>query len=73
MRDLRFISWKEILEKALDESDPAKAAQLIHEADVAIYHRRQQLRDSAEHREELSAMSVAMEALRGTRRKLDVA
>jgi hypothetical protein len=44
MRDLRFISWKEILEKALDESDPDKAAQLIHEADIAIYHRRQQLR-----------------------------
>ena len=73
MRDLKLVSWKEIFERALYESDPAKAAQLIHEADVAIYHRRQQLRDSAEHREELSAMSVAMEALRVTRRKLDAA
>jgi hypothetical protein len=50
MADLKFVSWKEIFLKALDESDRDKAAQLVHEADLAIYKRQRELGDSPLHR-----------------------
>jgi len=71
MADLKFVSWKEIFLKALDESDRDKAAKLVHEADLAIYKRQRELGDSPLHREELSTMSVAAEALRVTRRMIE--
>jgi len=50
MADLKFVSWKEIFLKALDESDRDKAAQLVHEADLAIYKRQRELGDSPLHK-----------------------
>jgi hypothetical protein len=69
--DLHFVSWEGVFVKALDETDSNKAARLLHDADVAIFRRRQELDNSPEHREELSAIAVAIEALRVTRRALD--
>jgi hypothetical protein len=71
MSDLKSVIWKEIFLKALNESDRDKAAQLVHEADLAIYKRQRELGDSPTHREELSTMCVAAEALRVTRRAFD--
>jgi hypothetical protein len=71
MSDLHFVSWKEVFLKALEEKDRNKAAHLLHEADKAIFRRQQELHDSPLHREELSAIAVAIEALRVTRRALD--
>jgi hypothetical protein len=67
MQDLRSVSWKEIFEQALNESDREKLHRLVREAEVAIFPRREELGDSAEAREELSTMSVATEALRPIR------
>lgn len=64
MSDLQFASWKEVFLKAMDEKDRNKAAQLLHQADEAIFRRQQELDDSPLHREELSAIAVAIEALR---------
>ena len=71
MSDLKSVSWKEVFLKALEEPDREKAAQLVHEADLAIYKRQRELGDSTKHREELSIMSVAAEALRVKRRGFD--
>jgi len=71
MSDLQFVSWKEVFLKALDEKDRNKAALLLHDADLAIFRRQQELDDSPLHREELSAIAVAIEALRVTRRALN--
>ena len=71
MSDLKSVSWKEIFLKALDEPDRNKAAQLVHEADLAIYKRQRELGNSPRHGEELSTMCVAAEALRVTRRAFD--
>ena len=75
MSDLQFASWKEVFIKALEEKDRNKAAQLLHQADEAIFRRKQELGDSSLHREELSAIAVAIEALRVSRhalRRLDM-
>jgi hypothetical protein len=64
MSDLKFVSWKEIFQKAVDESDREKQSFLVQQADLAIFHRQQQLYNCAQHREELNAMNVATEALR---------
>jgi len=71
MSDLQFVSWKEVFIKALDEKDRNQAALLLHEADLAIFRRQQELDDSPLHREELSAIALAIEALRVTRRALN--
>ena len=71
MSDLHFVSWKEVFIKAIEEKDSDKAAQLLHEADLAIFCREQELGNSPQHREELSAIAVAIEALRVTRRALN--
>jgi hypothetical protein len=64
LSDLKFVSWKEILLKALDERDPEELAQLVPEAELAMFKRRQELHESPQNSEELSTMSVASEALR---------
>jgi hypothetical protein len=70
MSDLHFASWKEVFVKAIEEKDRNKAAQLLHEADQAIFRRQQELGNSSLHREELSAIAVAIEALRVSRHAL---
>lgn len=71
MSDLHFVSWKEVFMKALEEKDRDKAAQLLREADLAIFCRERELGNSPVHREELSAIAVAIEALRVTRHALN--
>jgi hypothetical protein len=70
LSDLKFVSWKEILLKTLDETDPEKLARLVPEAELAMFKRRQELHDSPENSEELSTMSVASEALRVVKRRI---
>lgn len=70
MSDIKFVSWKEILLKTLDETDPEKLARLVPEADLAMFKRRQELSDSPQDSEELSTMSVASEALRVVKRRI---
>jgi hypothetical protein len=64
MSELKFGSWKEIFQKAIEERDRDKQAQLVQQADLAIFHRQQQLFNCDRHREELSALNAANEALR---------
>jgi hypothetical protein len=64
MSELKFVSWKEIFQKAIEETDRDKQAQLVQQADLAIFHRQQQLFNCERHREELSALNAATEALR---------
>jgi len=64
MTDLKFVSWKEIFLKAVDESDPEKLARLLPEAELAIFTRQQELYNCPQHSEELNAMCIASEALR---------
>jgi hypothetical protein len=70
MSDLQFVSWKEVFLKAMEEKDTKKAAELFHQADLAIFRREQELHNSPLHREELSAIAVAIEALRVSRHAL---
>jgi hypothetical protein len=70
MSDLQFASWKEVFLKAMDEKDRNKAAELLHQADLAIFRREQELDNSPVHREELSAIAAAIEALRASRHAL---
>ena len=69
MSELKFVSWKEILLKTLDETDPEKLAQLVPEAELAMFKRELELRDSPQNSEELSTMCVASEALRVVKRR----
>jgi hypothetical protein len=64
MSELKFVSWKEIFQKAIEETDRDKRAQLVQQSDLAIFHRQQQLYNCDRYREELSAMNAATEALR---------
>lgn len=64
MSDIKFVSWKEIFLKAVDESDPEKLTRLVPEAELAIFKRQQELYNCPQHSEELSQMCVASEALR---------
>jgi hypothetical protein len=70
MGDIKFVSWEEIVLKTLHETDPAKLARLVPEAELAIFRRRQKLNDSPRHSEELSAMPIASEALRVVKRRI---
>ena len=70
MSDLKFVSWKEIFVKTLDETDPEKLARLVPEAELAMFKRRQELPDSPQNSEELSTMSVASEAFRVVKRRI---
>lgn len=70
MSDLQPAGWKEVFVKAIEEKDRNKAAELLHQADVAIFRRQQELDNSSLHREELCAIAVAIEALRVSRHAL---
>ena len=70
MSDLKFVSWKEILLKTLDETDAEKLARLVPEAELATFKRRQELDVSPWNSEERSTMSVASEALRVVKRRI---
>ena len=43
MSDLKFVSWKEVFQKAINETDREKQRQLVQQADLAIFHRQQTL------------------------------
>ncbi len=64
MSDLKFVSWKEIFQKAVAETDREKQNLLAQQADLAIFHRHQKLYNCAQHREELNALNAATERLR---------
>jgi hypothetical protein len=64
MSDLKFVSWKEIFQKTVAETDREKQRQLVQQADLAIFHRQQKLYNCIQYREELNAMNAAREALR---------
>lgn len=70
MAELKFVSWKEILLTALDETDLEKLAQLVPEAELAIFKRQQELKNCPQDDEELSTMPIACEALRVVKRKI---
>jgi len=70
LSDLKFVSWKEILLKTLDETDAEKLARLVPEAELAMFKRRQELHVSPWSSEELSTMSVASKALRVVKRRI---
>jgi hypothetical protein len=70
LSDLKFVSWKEVLLKTLDETDPEKLARLIPEAELAMFKRRQELDVSPWNSEELSTMPIASEALRVVKRRI---
>jgi len=70
MSDIKFVSWKEILLKTLDETDPEQLARLVPEAELAMFKRQQELYNCPQDDEELSTMSVASEALRVVKRKI---
>jgi hypothetical protein len=64
MSDLTFVSWKEIFQKAVEETDREKQRQLVQQADFAIFQRQQKLYDCIQHREELNALNAATDASR---------
>jgi hypothetical protein len=70
LSDLKFVSWKEVLLKTLDETDPEKLARLVLQAELAMFKRRQELSDTPQNSEELSTMPVASEALRVVKRRI---
>jgi hypothetical protein len=70
LSDIKFVSWKEILLETLDETDPEKLAQLVPEAELAMFKRQLELCHSPQNSEELSTMSVASEALRVVKRRI---
>jgi hypothetical protein len=70
MTDLKFVSWKEIFLKIMDETDPDKLARLVPEAELAIFKRQQKLYNCPQHSEELSAMCAASEALRVVKHRI---
>jgi hypothetical protein len=70
MTDLKSVSWKEILLKTLDETDPEKLAQLVPEAELAIFKRQQKLYNCPQHKEELNTMCIASEALRVVKHRI---
>jgi hypothetical protein len=67
MRTDSSLHWKEIFTQAMNESDREQLRRLVPKAEAAIFLRRAELEDSAENREELSTIAVAIEALRSIR------
>jgi hypothetical protein len=68
--DLKFVSWKEIFLKIMDETDPDRLARLVPDAELGIFTRQQKLYNCPQHSEELSAMFVASEALRVVKHRI---
>ena len=63
MRELRPVLWQEAFIRAVDEPDRETLAQLIREAEFAIFFRRQQLENPANYRDEVRAMNLASLAM----------
>ena len=56
-------SWKQPFLRALEESDRQKLRELVYASERAIFLRQQELKNSSDHHEERSEMSVAEMAL----------
>jgi hypothetical protein len=56
-------SWKQPFLQALEESDKQKLGELVSASELAMFRRRQELRNSSDHHEERSEMNVAELAL----------
>jgi hypothetical protein len=63
MQDSYPMSWKELYQQALQESDTKKLTELVQAAEHAMVIRAQELLNSADHHEERSEMAVATAAL----------
>jgi hypothetical protein len=57
------LHWKETFLQVMNESDREKLHRLVHEAELAISLRLEELRGSADSREELSKIAFAIRAL----------
>jgi hypothetical protein len=63
MPNLRPVFWQEAFIRAVDEPDPETLARLIHDAELAIFRRWQQLADPNDYRDEIRAMDLATLAM----------
>jgi len=70
MGDIKLVSWEEIFLKTMQETDPQKLAQLVPEAELAMFKRELELKNCAQNTEETSTMSIAAEALRVVKRRI---
>jgi hypothetical protein len=70
MGDIKLVSWEEIFLKTMNETDPEKLAQLVPEAELAMFKRELELKNCAQKTEEMSTMCVASEALRVVKRRI---
>jgi hypothetical protein len=68
--DIKFVRWEEIFLETMNETDPQKLAQLVPEAELAMFKRELELHNSPQQTEELSTMSIAFEALRIVKRMI---
>jgi hypothetical protein len=64
MKDIKLVRWEEIFLKTMNETDPQKLAQLVPEAELAMFKRELELHNSPQQTEEVSTMCIAFEALR---------
>ena len=63
MPDPRPILWQETFIRAVDEPDTEILARLIHDAELAIFCRRQQITNPNDYCNEVRAMDLAMLAM----------
>jgi hypothetical protein len=70
MGDMKWVSWEEAFLKTMNETDPQKLAQLVPEAELAMFKRELELYNSPQQTEELSTISIAYEALRIMKRMI---
>jgi hypothetical protein len=70
MGDIKLAFWEEIFLKTVNETDPQKLAQLVPEAELAMFKRELELKDCAQKTEEMSTMCIASEALRVVNRRI---
>ena len=63
MPNLRPVLWQEAFITAVDEPDPETLARLIHDAELAIFRRRQQIANPGDYRNEVRAMDLATLAM----------
>jgi hypothetical protein len=63
MPDPRPVLWQETFIRAVDEPDTEILARLIHDAELAIFSRRQQIANPNDYCNEVRAMDLAMLAM----------
>jgi proteasome lid subunit RPN8/RPN11 len=63
MVEIGTTSWKEIYERARQESDKEKLGELVLAAESAIYRRYQEIESSANHHDERRSMQDATDYL----------